>query len=139
MQSNQDLYNQLAYYTLSHSDKAFFIHQFVVDAFAAQTAQKDDKPIKIAFALAGLYLANEKNYTGREVQLSHMALARNKKPWPSFELPKDRGKMTIDDVLAVEPGPKRDQAIKDWSASVWEAFQGSRYKVVEWLNSELDI
>ena len=49
-------------YTLAHPDAAF-IHQHIVDAFTAQTANRDSKPIAVAFALIGLGLYLEKNYT----------------------------------------------------------------------------
>jgi hypothetical protein len=71
-QSNleQEKYYELSYYTLAHDDPRF-IHQHIVDAFAAQTANQDTNPIKVAFALIGLYLYLEKDYTGKEVQLAH--------------------------------------------------------------------
>jgi hypothetical protein len=50
-----DAYHELCGYTLTHGDAAF-IHQHVVDAFAAQHADAHSKPIGITFALAGLYL-----------------------------------------------------------------------------------
>src|SRR5262245_48907030 len=84
--STEATYHELAYYTLSHRDPAF-IHQYVVDAFAAQTANADTKPIKLAFALVGLFLHIERNYTGREVQRAHMKLARHKRTWPNFRWP----------------------------------------------------
>lgn len=59
MKSEQEHYNELAFYSLAHSDPGF-IHQNIVDAFAAQTATEQDKPIKITFALLGLYLCVEK-------------------------------------------------------------------------------
>jgi len=52
--SEQERYDELACYTLAHPDPGF-IHQNIVDAFGAQTATEADKPIKIAFALVGLY------------------------------------------------------------------------------------
>jgi hypothetical protein len=55
MKNDQDIYTELCYYTQAHGE-APFIHQHVVDAFAAQTAKENDKPIKLAFALVGLYL-----------------------------------------------------------------------------------
>jgi hypothetical protein len=68
MDTNHEAYNELCYYTLPHGDPAF-IHQHVVDAFAAQTCSENDKPIKLTFALAGLFLYVEKQFTGRQVQL----------------------------------------------------------------------
>ncbi len=68
MKTAQASYNELSYYTLALRDPAF-IHQHIVDAFAAQTADEHTRPIKLTFALAGLYLHVEKGFTGRQVQL----------------------------------------------------------------------
>jgi hypothetical protein len=63
----QDAYDQVRYYTLSLGDPAF-IHQHVVDAFIAQHADENTKPIAITFALVGLYLHVEKGFSGQQVQ-----------------------------------------------------------------------
>jgi len=131
--TDEGAYNELAAYTLAHGDAAF-IHQHVVDAFAAQHATEDSKPIGVAFALIGLYLHLERSRTGKEVQQAHMRLGRRRRQWPAFELPLTRGEMTIHDVVAVAPGPERDRAIDDWCASVWEAWSGSHERVVALLD-----
>jgi hypothetical protein len=136
-QSPQEAYNQIAYYTLSHPDRGFFIHQYAVDAFAAQYADENAKPIGVLFALVGLYLHLEKGYTGREVQLAHMELGKQKQDWPRFELPANRGAITPFDVLRADPGPERDRAIRDWSASVWAAWSASHQRVAEWVEAQL--
>ena len=136
--SEQEKYYELTYYTLSHPDKAF-IHQHVVDAFAAQTANETNKPMALTFALVGLYLQLEKNYTGRQVQLAHMQMAKNKKPWPRFILPKQRGDITVSDVLALAPGSERDAMINKWCASVWEAYRESRQTVIDLAKTELSL
>jgi len=59
--------------------------------------------------------------SGKEVQKAHMRLARKKKHMPVFDLPGNRGNIGISDVLRANPRPERDRAIKEWSASVWEA------------------
>jgi hypothetical protein len=128
----QDIYNELCYYTLAHGHPSF-IHQHVVDAFAAQHAEERTKPIALTFALVGLYLRVEKQFTGRQVQRVHMALARRKRPWPHFALPSDRGSLTVVDVFAVPEGPGRDRAIDAWCASVWGAFRDCRPIVAELL------
>jgi len=124
--------HQLSAYTLNHGDPAF-IHQHVVDAYAAQNASERTKPVAITFALAGLYLHVEKNFTGREVQLAHMKMAKNKRPWPSFSLPEDRGAITVREVLAAPVGERRDAMIEAWAAAVWAAFRDSRDTVAEVL------
>jgi hypothetical protein len=134
MSTEQDIYNELSYYTIAHGDPAF-IHQHVVDAFAAQTASENDKPIRLTFALVGLYLYIERQFTGRQVQLAHMKLGQAKQAWPVFQLPEKRGELTVADVLAAPAGPERDEMIQRWCVSVWGAYSGNR-EIVSSLLSE---
>ena len=128
--SLDEIYNELAYYTLAHPDPSF-IHQHLVDAFAAQTADENTKHIKITFALIGLYLHVEKQFTGKQVQRVHMALGRRKRHWPSIMLPTNRGTIGAADVLAARPN--LDQAIRAWCESVWHAYRDSRQQLIELL------
>ena len=130
---DQNACNELYYYTLAHHDSSF-IHQHAVDAIAAQTANENDKPIKLTFALVGLYLHVEKHFTGREVQSVHMKLACHKRTWPVFPFPETRGSITVNDVIAAPAGSERDRMIHQWCVSVWEAFHENRQPVVELLN-----
>jgi len=118
-------YYALSYYTLTHPGSSF-IHQHIVDAYTAQTADASTKPISLVFALAGLYLYIEKNFTGKQVQQAHMQMAKNKRPWPSISLPAKRGEINVLNVMAAAPGPERDALIKDWAAGVWKAFDINR-------------
>ncbi|MGC1461526.1 MAG: DUF5946 family protein [Terracidiphilus sp.] len=136
VKSDQDLYNELAFYTLAHRDPAF-IHQNIVDAFAAQHADEASKPIYIVFALVGLYLHVEKSFTGKQVQLAHMELAKRRKQWVRPEFPEERGAVRIADVLAVAPGPARDMMIRRWCESAWDAWKDSRQQIADLVNSEL--
>jgi hypothetical protein len=123
----------LCAYTLTQGDPAF-IHQHVVDAFAAQQADETTPPITLTFALVGLYLRVEKGRSGRQIQLVHMKLAQRKRQWPRWSLPPERGAMTAADVLLVPPGVDRDKAIDAWCASVWRAFRGHREAIAELLH-----
>lgn len=136
--TSSDLYAELSYYTLAHSDPAF-IHQHVVDAYAAQNADENTKPITLAFALIGLYLYLDQNWTGREVQKAHMKLAHQRKEWPTFDTPDDRGKVTVADVLASPPGDERDTAIRAWCAAVWEAYSDTHQAIADLVSAELKI
>lgn len=138
--ADQEAYNQLSIYTLEHAlrDRSF-IHQYVVDTYAAQHADINSKKIYVAFSLAGLYLHLEKGYTGKQVQMAHIELAKNKAALPVFDLPTEQATMNARDVLKFEPGPERDQAINKWSAAVWQIWQGNRAKVVDWIKNELGI
>ena len=131
-----ELYHELSAYTLSDPDP-LFIHQYVVDTFAAQTADANTKPIKLTFALVGLYLRSERQYSGKQVQRVHMLLARRRKQWPRFDLPEARGAITIRDVMETPPGPHRDAMILRWADSVWQAYRAERDRVVDLLKAEL--
>lgn len=61
--SERDAYHELQCYTLAHRD-AEFVHQYVVDAWAAQYADERTKPVTLTFALAGLFLHLEKGLSG---------------------------------------------------------------------------
>lgn len=136
MKSELELYNELACYTLSLADKEF-IHQHIVDAFGAQRADKNTKPIGITFALAGLYLYLEKNYTGRQVQLAHIQMAKRKRKWPIFDLPEYRGDITAADVLNTAQGKEREEKIRIWCMTVWNAYRQSHVIVAGLVNDLL--
>jgi hypothetical protein len=118
-------YHELCGYSLTQRDPAF-LHQHVVDAFAAQRANERTKPITLTFALVGLYLHVEKNQTGKQVQRVHMLLARHRTNRPRFDLPIARGDVTVSDVMSVPAGPARDAMINKWCASVRAAYRACR-------------
>jgi Family of unknown function (DUF5946) len=120
-------YDEVYAYTMGRPN---FILQHVVDAFAVQTASADSKPIGVVFGLVGLYLHVENQFSGRQVQKAHMELGRRKREWPRVNLPEDRGRMTVADVLAASVGAERDLAIEDWCRSVWTAFAGNRTTII---------
>ena len=128
----RDAYDELCAYTLTHGDVTF-IHQHVVDAWAAQHATPESKPIGVTFALAGLYLHVERQLTGRQVQLAHMRMAKQKRDWPPLILPEDRGTMTAIDVMRAPEGDERDKAIHEWAESVWGAYSVNRPTIVKLL------
>lgn len=138
MVKQDDLYNELAFYTLAHPDPAF-IHQLVVDAYTAQSADETTKPIAVVFALIGLYLHLEKGYTGKQVQRAHMQLAKWPNTWPKLPLPAQRGEIHIENVLAAETGPDRDALIEQWCASVWKSWRESRSSIISIAQKYLGI
>jgi ribosomal protein L4 len=136
--NDQELFHELSFYTLAHSDPAF-IHQNAVDAYTAQHADETTKPIAVVFALIGLYLHLERSFTGKQVQRAHMKMARRRKQWPRLSLPVKRARITVADVVAAAPGRVRDEMIRAWCASVWEVWQDSREKIAGLAKTELDV
>lgn len=129
--------NDLYYYTLGHPDRALFIHQYCVDAYTAQIAGADTKPIALAFALAGLYLALEKGFTGLQVQQAHQRLSHHKEDLPLIPLPGTRGPMGPEEVLLAPPGAERDRAIRDWCAAVWGAYAHAHNTIADYCHRHL--
>jgi uncharacterized protein DUF5946 len=124
------LYGELNAYTLTRGDHASaFVHQLQVDAYAAQHVIADPRPIGLAFALIGLYLACERGYSGRQVEHIHMLLARRSKTWPRFTRPSHAGDLTILDVMQAPPGEERDAALRRWGCSVWQALSHEHERV----------
>lgn len=128
LSDEESAYHELSAYSLTRGDPSF-IHQHVVDAWAAQQAHAGTKPIGVFFAVAGLYLHVERGFTGREVQRAHMQLAQQREAWPVGTLPATRGALTPSAVMAAAPGHARDAMISAWARSVWEAYAGSRETV----------
>jgi len=126
--SEQKQYHELSYYTLAHENQSF-IHQHIVDAYTAQTADEQTKPIAITFSLIGLYLYLKKNFTGKQIQLAHMQMAKKKHIWPKFVLPKVKGDITVSNVMAESQGQMRDEMIGKWCQSVWEAYSKNHKQV----------
>lgn len=137
--SLQHHFHKLSFYTLAHPDPVYFIHQHAVDAFAAQTADANTKPIKLTFGLIGLYLFLEKGYTGKQVQNAHVKLSQNKKAWLSLALPAHRGAITVSNVLQAEAGEPRDLMIRKWCESVWAAYENWHQAIAHLAQTELDV
>jgi hypothetical protein len=131
--TDQEMYYELAYYTISHPDPKF-IHQHIVDAFTAQTATPKTKSIAIYYALVGLYLYIEKDFTGKEVQNAHVKLSSTSKIFEPFDLPAYRGDFSIQDVLKHAPGKDRDLAIREWCVSVWGVYKNQRTLIQEFAD-----
>jgi len=130
--ADEEAFHALSAYTVTLGDKAL-IHQHVVDAYAAQTADETTKPVKITFALAGLLLMIERGFTGKEVQNAHMKLARQNREWPTFPLARDRGALSAADVLKEPEGPAREKAIHAWCAEVWRSWTHTRDEIADLL------
>ena len=131
--SDEEAFHELCGYTLTHSGGGF-IHQLVVDAYAAQHATAASKAIGVFFSIVGIYLVAERSFTGRQVQLAHIALAKIRSEWPQMILPAQRGSITVHDVLAAPEGEARDAMIHAWARATWDAFSANRAVVGAFLS-----
>jgi hypothetical protein len=130
---------ELSYYTLGLQEKEF-IHQLVVDTYAAQHYRENMKPITITFALVGLYLVNEKNFTGKQVQNVHISLAQKNlsKEWPNFLSRSTHTVITVKDIVESSDDVKKDM-IKKWCNQVWKNWNSESALISQLLNGYLQI
>jgi len=128
------LYGELCAYTTTRGDIEF-IHQLAVDAYGAQHAGENVRPITVAFALIGLYVACERGYSGRQVQRMHMLLAQRSKTWPRFVPPPHAGTVTVLNVVRARPGEERDAMLRRWGQSVWDAWGQEHERVTSLMAS----
>ncbi|HEX8509367.1 MAG TPA: DUF5946 family protein [Propionibacteriaceae bacterium] len=96
-----------------------------VDTYAAQYPGPPAKRVTLWFALAGLHLALEEGWTGRQVQVAHQRLSRLDKVGPGLGHLVVQSGMTVGDVMAACPGDERDTALTSWARAVWHAWSPS--------------
>ena len=134
--SEDEAYDELRFHTLSRGDPEF-VHQYVVDCWTLQHADAATKPMAIAFALITLCMHLERGASGRDAQRLHIKLARKRREWPRFPIPRDKGDVTVRDVIARPEGKERDAAIDRWCASLWSAYEDAQPGVRAILHEEL--
>jgi hypothetical protein len=108
-------------YTVGKQDPEF-IHQHAVDMYAAQHAGGPTRTITVAFGLIGLFLALEKGYTGKQVQLAHMRIAKARKDWPRLGPPDQPAFLTAMDVFQAGTDAEKDAMIRKWMTLVWKSW-----------------
>ncbi|HEX7736757.1 MAG TPA: DUF5946 family protein [Ktedonobacteraceae bacterium] len=131
------LYGELTAYTLTLQDPEF-PHQLAVDTYGAQHAGANIKPIGLTFALVGLYLVCEHNYTGKQVQKAHTLLAATPKRWPQWQLPMENAALTVQDVLNA-PEYERKLMLKQWERAVWQSWASEQARVAELVHEHLTV
>jgi hypothetical protein len=115
-----ELYCELTSYTLTEASHEF-IHQHVVDSYAAQHSGGITKNIATMYALIGLCLMIDHGLTGKQVQKVHMRMPKRK--WEKLDPPTDSKWMTIRDVLKAENSSERKALIRKWAISVWKSWK----------------
>ena len=124
----RDLFDELSYYSMTRLPERF-LHQHAVDAYAAQHAAENPRPVAATAGLIGLYLFVEKGWTGRQVQRAHMQLGNRMKEWPPFPPPGERAPVNAATVLAAPAGPERDAAIERWAKAVWTSWSRAHAEI----------
>lgn len=118
--------------TLSNYDPEF-IHQYVVDIYNVQHYNPLYKNISLVFGLTGLYLYNEMQFTGRQIQNAHSKMADTYKnsayrTWaPSIARP-IKYEITVKYVIDASE-KDRIPAIRIWSVRTWEGWKPFHHEI----------
>lgn len=106
-----------------------FLHQHAVDAYAAQHAAENPRPIATTAGLIGLYLFVEKGWTGRRVQRAHMELGNRMKEWPRCRPPPPPARSSP------PSSPRRKGASgttgDEWARAAWSAWTSEHARIRE--------
>jgi hypothetical protein len=102
-------------------------HQLTVDAYGAQHAGGEAPAIRVAYSLAGLWLALEHGFTAEEVRAVHRRMGHPTSSWPVFEPPTPPQRwLTVLDVAEAGVRQRSDgghaRAAGQWAESVWSAW-----------------
>jgi hypothetical protein len=117
-------------------------HQLTVDAYGAQHAGGGAPRIRVAYSLAGLWLALEHGFSAEDVRSVHRRMGHPTAEWPEFTppLPPQRW-LTVLDVA--EAGVRQHssgghaRAAGQWARSVWEAWRATDDGVDDQVRSML--
>jgi hypothetical protein len=103
-------------------------HQLTVDAYGAQHAGGSAPRIRVAYSLAGLWLALEHGFSAEDVRAVHRRMGHPTLEWPEFRPPSPPQRwLTVLDVAEAgirqrsESGHAR--AVGQWATSVWAAWR----------------
>ena len=102
-------------------------HQLTVDAYGAQHAGGPAPAIRVAYSLAGLWLALEHGFSAEDVRAVHRRMGRPTASWPTFRAPHHgRRLLTVLDVAEAGVRQHSDgghaRAAGQWAESVWTAW-----------------
>ncbi|MBW4043030.1 MAG: hypothetical protein HIU86_13075 [Acidobacteria bacterium] len=102
-------------------------HQLTVDAYGAQHAGGQAPGIRVAYSLAGLWLALEHDFTAEDVRAVHRRMGHPTSTWPAFEPPVPPQQwLTVLDVADAGVRQHSDgghaRAANRWAESVWDAW-----------------
>ncbi len=102
-------------------------HQLTVDAYGAQHAGGEAPQIRVAYSLAGLWLALEHDFSAEDVRAVHRRMGHPTADWPVFEPPVlPQRWLTALDVAEAGIRQRSDgghaRAVGQWAESVWSAW-----------------
>lgn len=103
-------------------------HQLTVDTFGAQHAGGGAPPIRVAYSLAGLWLALEHGFTAEDIRAVHRRMGHPTPSWPVFAPQPEPPQRWLTVLDVAEAGVRQHsdgghaRAAGQWAESVWAAW-----------------
>jgi hypothetical protein len=122
----ESVLNELLGFEFQHPVMLRF-HQLTVDTYGAQHAGGGAPEIRVAYSLAGLWLALEHGFSAEDVRAVHRRMGHPTPSWPMFEPPSPPQRwLTVLDVAEAGVRQRSDgghaRAASQWAESVWNAW-----------------
>ena len=113
------------------------VHRLSVDAYAAQhPGRPSPQSMKsVGVHLIRLCLTVEQGLDVRESNRVMVAVATVKGRFGWLEPPASLGRMTVDDIVTKTSLDDHRAAVREWSRSVWEAWDIHHETVREWAQA----
>jgi len=113
------------------------VHQLTVDSYAVQHAGGSHPDKSVAVHLVGLHLVLERSVRPTQVPALLQTLASSVRAWPHFEPPPAQWSMTVFDVAVCGSASEHAEAVRAWSASVWEAWAPEHSRIRDLANEHV--
>jgi Family of unknown function (DUF5946) len=114
------------------------VHQLTVDAYAVQHAGGPHPDKSVDIHLAGLHLTVVRGIKPPHVPPLLQRIANGTTEWPHFPLPGVRWTLTVFDVaLAAGEFEAHLEAVRAWSASVWDAWSPHHAAIAAFVDERL--
>ena len=113
------------------------VHRLSVDAYAAQHPGRPSPQSmrSVGVHLVRLCLTVEQGFDVRESNRAMVTVSKVKGRFGWLEPPESLGRMTVDDIVTKTSLDDHRTAVREWSRSVWEAWDIHHGTVREWAQA----
>ncbi len=119
------------------SDEAHFsVHQFTVDAYAAQhPGEPSRRSIQsVAVHLIGLYQAIDLGWSAEKIIKARKAMSKSDLLW--LDPPPATYAMTILDVAGVQDAQDHARRVRAWAQAVWQHWEAHHATILGWAGRQ---
>ncbi len=120
-----------------YQDQAYYrLHRLSVDAYAVQHPGEDTPQSRasVGVHLSRLFLLLELGWPMERANDAMAAISAKKRSYPWLAPPESRGERTVRDVLEAASPAEHEARVREWTESVWAAWNEHHATVRAWVN-----